>query len=81
MNQTVFQCTKCQGLHARKSILQDVCPTCGGEIVDVTHTRAGRKFLNNTAIPTELRHSPLDGQNVYATGPSNLFSVNVGEQA
>ena len=75
-NQTVFKCLKCEALWTRRTILQDVCPQCGGEITDVTDTRVGQEFLNIIEVPAELRAGPLDQQPIYATGPSSLFSVH-----
>jgi hypothetical protein len=62
-------------------VLQDACPTCGGEIADVTHTRLGQQFLSIIAVPEEIRTSKLDKVQVYATGPSSLFSVHVGDES
>jgi hypothetical protein len=81
MANQVFKCKQCTTLWTRRTILQDVCPECGGEIEDVTNTSHGQEFLGIIAMPDELRYGPLDNRQIYATGPSSLFSSNVGDQS
>jgi DNA polymerase II large subunit len=81
MSKQVFKCNQCTALSTRRTILQDACPECGGEIQDVTETPNGQKFLSIIAMPVELRYGPLDNRQIYATGPSSLFSSNVGDQS
>jgi DNA polymerase II large subunit len=80
-SQTALQCKKCSKIWTRRTLLDDACPECKGEIVDITHTAKGQEFLSIISIPTEIRTSPMDNQQIYATGPSNVFSVHVGDQS
>jgi len=77
--QSAFQCKKCGSVWTRQTVLQDACPKCAGEIVDITETRVGKEFLRIISTPAELRSAIK--HNIYATGPSSVFSVKVGDQA
>jgi hypothetical protein len=58
----------------RGTLLQDACPECEGEVRDITNTSKGQMFLSIIAAPAELRSSSLKQQNIYATGPSLIFT-------
>lgn len=74
MSSSVFQCTKCAAMWTRRTLLDDACPECKGEIKDVTDTAKGQEFLRIVSTPVELRSESLQHQNIYATGPSSLFA-------
>jgi len=74
MAQTAFQCTKCSAMWTRRTLLEDACPQCKGEIKDITDTPNGQEFLRIVETPVELRSSSLGNQNIYTTGPSSIFS-------
>jgi hypothetical protein len=57
----------------RRTLLEDACPECGGEVSDVTETSNGKKFLQ-IITPVEFKSASLPSQNIYATGPSALLS-------
>lgn len=73
MSQTALQCKQCSKVWTRRTLLDDACPECKGEIVDITHTPNGQKFLNIISAPPELCSASLPAQNIYTTGPSSLF--------
>ena len=81
MASNAFQCTKCSAMWTRRTLLQDACPQCGGEIRDVTDTVKGQEFLRIVSTPVELRSESLDNQNIYATGPSSLFASHARRSA
>lgn len=74
MSQTALQCKQCSKVWTRRTLLDDACPECKGEVMDITHTPNGQKFLSIITIPAELRYGPMDNQQIYATGPSILLS-------
>lgn len=74
MAQDVFQCTKCSAMWTRRTLLEDACPQCKGEIKDVTNTDRGQEFLRIVSTPVEFRSESLGNQVIYATGPSSLFA-------
>jgi len=71
---TALQCKNCKAIWTRQTVLDDACPQCGGEIVDITDTHTGQEFLRIISIPAEIRHTKLDKQTIYATGVSSIFS-------
>lgn len=79
MPQSALQCKKCGSVWTRQTVLQDACPTCAGEIVDITNTRLGQQFLSIIGAPGELRATSR--QDIYATGPSFLLSANPGDRS
>lgn len=79
MAQSALQCKKCGSVWTRQTVLQDACPECAGEIVDITNTRLGKEFLSIIGAPAELRSTSR--QDIYATGPSFLLSVNHGDRS
>lgn len=74
MSQTALQCRKCSKVWTRRTLLDDACPECKGEIVDITNTSTGQEFLRIISAPAELRSDSLKHTNIYATGPSMLFT-------
>lgn len=72
MLRTALQCKKCSAVWTQRTLLDDACPTCGGEVVDITSTAMGEKFLN-IIIPAE-EVKAMNKQNIYTTGPSSLLS-------
>lgn len=74
MSQTALQCKKCSKVWTRRTLLDDACPECKGEIVDITHTATGKEFLRIIQTPVELRSESLKQTNIYTTGPSMLLS-------
>lgn len=75
-----LQCKNCKAIWTRHTILDDACPTCGGEIMDITNTRLGQEFLQIINVPEELRATKAERQPVYATGLSSLFSSYARKQ-
>ena len=71
---SVFQCTQCLAMWTRRTLLEDACPQCRGEIKDVTDTSKGQEFLRIVSTPVEFRSESLSNQNIYTTGPSSLFA-------
>jgi len=78
-NKNALKCKTCAAIWTRQTILDDACPTCGGEIVDITHTNLGKEFLSIIEMPAELRST--NKQAIYATGPSSLISPNDWKQS
>lgn len=74
MSQTALQCKQCSKIWTRRTLLDDACPECKGEIVDITHTATGKEFLRIISAPAELRSDSLKHTNLYTTGPSILFT-------
>lgn len=72
--QSALQCKNCGSVWTRQTVLQDACPECAGEIVDITNTRLGKEFLSIIGAPGELRATSK--HNIYATGPSSIYSIN-----
>ena len=57
-----FECTFCAGCVA--SVLQGVCPNCGGDFVArpvrPAHNRRGDNFLGQYPASTTVKHRPVD---------------------
>ena len=73
---TALQCKRCKAIWTRQTVLDDACPQCGGEIVDITNTHTGKEFLRIIEIPAEIRFSHMTKKTIYATGASNIFSAD-----
>lgn len=71
---TAFQCKQCSKMWTRRTLLDDACPECEGEVTDITKTSRGQEFLSIVEMPAELLSLSLDQQFIYATGPSNILS-------
>jgi len=73
----VLQCKDCKAIWTRQTILDDACPDCNGEIVDITNTPTGQEFLRTIQVPAEV--IVTNANVIYATGPSSLFSADGGK--
>jgi len=71
---SALQCKSCKAIWTRQTVLDDACPKCGGEILDITHTHTGKEFLRIIEIPAEIRFTNMHRKTIYATGASSLFS-------
>lgn len=74
MSQTALQCKKCSKIWTRRTLLDDACPECKGEIIDITNTPNGQEFLRIIHMPAELLSLSQDQKNIYATGPTSIFT-------
>jgi len=72
-----LQCKKCKAMWTRRTVLDDTCSKCGGDILDITGTHIGQEFLRSIAIPVEIRLTKENA--IYATGPSTIFSAAPGK--
>jgi len=61
--------------------LEDTCPQCGGEIVDITATKTGKEFLRIITAPAEIRLPNVKRPTIYATGGFNWFSTQGGDKS